>query len=64
MYSMGSSHQSTQLCAISAGKENTAGGSAMLMELLTCVGLGRLLTKTLRTLFFTILFCVDFRPLT
>lgn len=45
-------------------EKNTAGGSAALMDLLTCVGLGRLLTKLLRTLIFIILFCVDFRTLT
>lgn len=32
------------------GEKSTAGGLAALMDLLACVGLGRLLTKSLRTL--------------
>lgn len=66
MYSMGSSHQSTHFCVISVGKggKSAAGGSAALMDLLTCLGLGRLLTKWLRTQIFIVLCCVDFRPLT
>lgn len=44
--------------------KNAAGGPAALIELLTCVGLGRLLTKQLSTLIFIILSGVDFRPLT
>lgn len=46
------------------GKKSAAGGSAALMDLLTCLGLGRLLTKWLRTQIFIVLCCVDFRPLT
>lgn len=48
---MGSAHQSIHFSGIStekAKKKGTAGGSTALMDLLICVGLGRLLTKKLR----------------
>lgn len=66
MYSMGSSHQSTPFCAIQVleSKNIQPGGSAALMDLVTCVRLGGLLTKQLRTLIFIALSCVAFGPLT
>lgn len=67
-YSMRSSHQSTvfffPVSLVCERKKNRAGGLGALMDLLACVGLGRLLTTQLRTLIFIILHCVDFRPLT
>lgn len=66
MYSMGSSHLTTPLCVIKVleSKNIQPGGSAALMDLVTCLRLGGLLTKQLRTLIFIALSCVDFGPLT